>query len=71
MSVVRFLSTSDAARVLGLTPAAVRLIVKRGELAATGMTEGGIHLFQRADVEALAHRREAKAKASRANGHGN
>jgi excisionase family DNA binding protein len=57
MSMTRYLSTADAARVLGVTPAAVRLMVRRGDLSAAAMTEGGIHLFRRAAVEALARRR--------------
>jgi hypothetical protein len=32
-------------------------MVQRGELPVAAMTEGGIHLFERAAVEALARRR--------------
>lgn len=53
----RFLSTAEAARVLGVTPAGVRLMVQRADLVAAAMTEGGVHLFRRRDVEALARRR--------------
>jgi excisionase family DNA binding protein len=61
MEPIRFLSTADASRVLGVTPAAIRLMVRRGELPVAAMTEGGIHLFRRSAVEALARRRtEAK-----------
>ena len=53
----RYLSTADAARVLGITPATVRLMVRRGDLPVAAMTEGGIHLFRRGHVERLARRR--------------
>ena len=49
----RFLSTADAARVLGLTASAVRLMVRRGTLPVAARTEGGIQLLRRSDVEAL------------------
>ena len=57
MKTSRYLSTADASRVLGVTPSAVRLMVQRGELPVAAMTEGGIHLFERAAVDALARRR--------------
>jgi excisionase family DNA binding protein len=60
----QFLSTADAARVLGLTASAVRLMVRRGELPVAARTEGGIQLLRRPDLEALAAKR-AKARASR------
>ena len=55
----RFLSAADAARILKVTPAAVRLMHRRGTLEAVAETEGGIRLFQRRDVETLAKRRAA------------
>jgi hypothetical protein len=57
MSKNRFLSTADASRVLGVTPATIRLMVRRGDLAVSAMTEGGMHLFRRGHVERLARRR--------------
>jgi excisionase family DNA binding protein len=60
MQATRFLSTADASRVLGVTPATVRLMVRRGALPVAAMTEGGMHLFRRADVDALARRRAAR-----------
>ena len=57
MTVQRFLSASDAARVLGVTPAAIRAMVRREALPVAAMTEGGIHLFRRTAVEALAQKR--------------
>ena len=53
------LGTADASRILGVTPAAVRLMHKRGELPAT-TTAGGMRLFRRADVERLAAKRAAR-----------
>ncbi len=47
----RYLSTADASRVLGVTPATIRLMARRGDLPVAAMTEGGIHLFRRATVE--------------------
>jgi len=54
MNATKFLSTADAARVLNVTPAAIRLMARRGD------SEGGIHLFRRTAVEALARRRAAR-----------
>lgn len=55
----RFLSAADAARILKVTPAAVRSMHRRGALEAVAETEGGIRLYRRQDVETLAQRREA------------
>ena len=57
MEKARFLSTADASRVLGVTPATVRLMARRGDLPVAAMTEGGMHLFRRTAVEALARKR--------------
>ena len=54
-----YLSAADAAHILGVTSATVRLMARRDALPLAARTEGGIHLFLRADVEALAKRREA------------
>lgn len=59
----KFLTSADASRVLGLTPAAVRLIVNQGRLKVAAETESGIRLFRRADVERLARSR-AKSRLS-------
>ena len=53
----KFLTSADASKVLGITPAAVRLIVIQGRLRVSAETEGGIRLFRRSDVERLAKRR--------------
>lgn len=58
-----FLSASDAARILGVTAATVRLMQRRGQLPLAARTQGGIHLFRRADVEQLALRREQRREA--------
>ena len=55
----RFLTAADAARILEVTPATVRLMHRRGTLAAAAETEGGIRLYRRRDVEKLAHQRES------------
>ena len=56
----RFLTAADAARVLGVTPATVRQMERRGKLKAAERTEGGIRLFRRIDVERMAKRRPAR-----------
>jgi hypothetical protein len=52
-----YLSAADAARVLGVTPATVRLMHRRGELPVAAKTEGGVHLFCRSDVDRVAAQR--------------
>lgn len=56
-----FLTPADAARILEVTPSAVRLMAGRGELRIAATTESGIRLFERADVEALAKKRAKEA----------
>lgn len=58
--------TAQVATLLGVTDAAVRLVVKRGQLPATTTDHtlrasggGTIRLFRRADVDAYAAAREA------------
>ena len=63
MKTTRFLSAADAARVLEVTPAAIRAMVRRGALPVAAMTEGGIHLLRRGDVEALARKRSRQQAA--------
>jgi hypothetical protein len=60
VNIQQFLSAADAARILDRTPAAVRAMARRGALPVAAMTEGGMHLFRRKDVEALARRRAAR-----------
>jgi excisionase family DNA binding protein len=49
-----YLSVADAARILGVTPQTVRLMIRTGKLAVTAKTVGGIQLFRREEVERLA-----------------
>lgn len=66
MMTARFLTASDAARVLGVTPGAVRLMLKRGALPMAERTVGGINLFLRDDVYRLAEeRREQRSNGER------
>jgi excisionase family DNA binding protein len=52
----RLLTAADAARRLGVTPAAVVAMERAGKLPAR-RTEGGMRLFVLADVERLVHQR--------------
>ncbi len=62
----RLLGPADAARILGVVPATVRAMALSGRLPPAAMTEGGIRLFRRADVERLAADRAAKARREQA-----
>jgi DNA-binding transcriptional MerR regulator len=53
----QFMTAGDASYVLRVTPAAVRAMADRGDLEMAAETEGGIRLFRREDVEALAEKR--------------
>jgi DNA-binding transcriptional MerR regulator len=70
MKTIRLLSAADAARVLDLTPAAIRAMARRGALPVAAMTEGGMHLFRRADVEALARNRAKRQRSRERRGEG-
>ena len=59
----KFLSTSDASKKLGVTPAAVRLMVNEGRIKASAETEGGIRLFTQREVERVLKKRRTAAKA--------
>jgi excisionase family DNA binding protein len=54
----QLLSPADAAKILGVTPAAVIAIARRGSLPFL-RTVGGRRLFVRSDVERLARERQA------------
>lgn len=54
MTAARFLTASDAARILDLTPGAIRQMHKRGELTVAEQTAGGVKLFLRDEVERVA-----------------
>lgn len=64
MSQQQLLSTADAARILDLTPNAVRAAAKTGRLKVAQETVGGIRLFRRSDVEAFAKAREERLAAA-------
>lgn len=51
------LLASDAARLLGVTPATVRMMARRGELRTAATTQTGTRLFAQSEVERLAKRR--------------
>lgn len=50
------LLTSDVARILSVSPDRVRALERLGQLPAI-KTENGVRLFDRRDVERLAHER--------------
>jgi excisionase family DNA binding protein len=51
------MTASDAGRILGVSVDMVRLLAKNGALPFMS-TIGGVRLFRRADVDALARNRE-------------
>jgi len=55
-----YLTSADAARMLNLTPAAVRMAAVQKRLRVTAVTAGGVRLFTRDDVEAFARERAAR-----------
>ena len=58
----RFLTTAEAGRILGLTAASVRRLERLGTLPSAATTEGGIRLFRRTEVAALARQRALQKK---------
>jgi excisionase family DNA binding protein len=58
------MTASDAGRILGVSVDMVRLLAKSGTLSYTS-TIGGMRLFRRADVMALARVRERKRSGTR------
>jgi excisionase family DNA binding protein len=53
----RFLTPAEAGRLLSLTAASVRRLARTGALPTAATPEGGIRLFRRKAVMALARRR--------------
>jgi len=53
----RLLTKADVAKLLGITPAAVVFLEKKGLLAAV-RTKGGVRLFHESEVLELATRRD-------------
>lgn len=63
MKNTQILIASEAARILGLTPATVRYLENHGKLKAL-KTASGVRIFDRSQVELLARARAAqKARA--------
>lgn len=61
----QYLTPADVARRLGITPAAVRAMERRGTIRAIARTERGGRLFDAADVTRLSRQRRRRARASR------
>jgi hypothetical protein len=55
-----YLTAADAAKILGKTPATVRLMNRRGDLPTAAVSASGVRFFDRATVEALAVDRSRK-----------
>jgi len=55
----QLLTPSDVGRVLGVTPAAVRHMARRGALRVAATTRGGNRLFSEREVQRVARRRAA------------
>lgn len=58
------MTASDAGRILGISVDMVRLLARGGSLPFQS-TVSGVRLFRRADVEALARRRERTKSGAR------
>lgn len=52
-----YLLTSDAARLLDVTPAAVRAATQRGRIRPVAVTERGVHLYARDEIKRYARER--------------
>jgi DNA-binding transcriptional MerR regulator len=59
----QYLTAADAAKILGKTPATVRLMNRRGVLPTAAVSASGVRFFDRATVEALAAER-SRARAT-------
>jgi hypothetical protein len=55
-----YLLSADVARLLGVTPAAVREAAISGRLSIAATTRGGVRLFDKVAVERFRREREAK-----------
>lgn len=63
-AVAEYLTPADAGRILGLTPAGVRLAADTGRLRVAATTPNGGRLFLREDVEQLKRDRRAARRKS-------
>ena len=59
------LTPGDAARILGVAPATVRLMAQTGRLRIAETTKSGIRLFTHEDVQALAETRRQLRRAQK------
>ena len=59
-----FMLAAEVARLVGLTPAAVRAAAKSGRLAVAETTDSGVRLFRKDDVEAYLKDRGVAAEKS-------
>lgn len=58
------LTTADAARLLGITPATVRVHADHGRLPVAVRTQGQMRLFRREDVENFRRARDGARRAA-------
>jgi excisionase family DNA binding protein len=58
-----FLGPYDASKVAGVSTSTVRLWGDQGKLTVI-RTAGGMRLFRRSEVEAIAHKRQARSTSS-------
>jgi DNA-binding transcriptional MerR regulator len=61
---VELLESADVARILGLTPTAIRVYGSQGRLRAAAVTPRGSRLYRRRDVERFAAQRKQAASAA-------
>ena len=59
----KYLTAADVGKRLDLTPGAVRMMEKRGDLVAAEQTEGGVRLFLRSEVERVRRERRDRTAA--------
>ncbi len=63
-AVAEYLTPADAAKILNLSPAGVRLAADKGHLRVAAHTSNGGRLFLREDVEHLKRSRRAARRKS-------
>lgn len=61
----QYLTVSDAALILGLSPDGVRKAVRTGRLDIAATTPSGMRLFSASEVQRFKRSRDANAKATR------
>jgi DNA-binding transcriptional MerR regulator len=57
---MELMTTSEVAREVGLTPAAIRTAARQGRLRVAQTTESGVRLFDRKDAKRFAASRTAR-----------